>query len=373
MRKIVLSLKNVKSEIFIGQELLSKVGQFFTKSNFPNRVVIITDKVVAKLYLQVLKHSLRSKGFKVDVLVVPNGEKTKSLKSAEVIYKKLLELKVHRDSTIVALGGGVVGDLAGFVAATYMRGVNFVQCPTTLLSQVDASIGGKVAVNLEEAKNIIGAFYQPRFIFSDITVLITLPPTEVRNGLSEIIKYGIIKDPKLFQFLEYRLNGLKKPKLTDFDDFKKLLDIWEFIVYSSARIKAAIVESDEKEITGKRMILNFGHTIGHAIEALNNYKGITHGQAVSIGMVAASKISSTLKICKNDIPEKLEKLLEFAGLPTRITRLGSDDIIAKLILDKKVRENKINFVLPKTIGSVVIKNDVPIKVVREVLKEIGAK
>lgn len=373
MKKIRLALKSSVSEIIIGQEILPKLGKYLAEIKTPSRVVVICDSTVAKIYAPVVKHSLRVNGFKSEVLVVPPGEKVKSLEFAKKLYKKLLSLKVHRDSTVLALGGGVVGDLSGFIAATYMRGVNLVQVPTTLLAQVDSSIGGKTAVNLEEAKNIVGSFYHPAIVVSDVAALITLPASEIRNGLAEVIKYGAIKDPSLFSFLEKQVLGIKEPKLTDPKEFKSLLGVWEQIVGRSAHIKASVVLSDEKETKGPRMILNLGHTIGHALEALNDYKGITHGQAVATGMLAAAKISLKLKLCKEDTVKRLESLLRAVNLPVAIKGLEVEDIVAKLILDKKVREGKVIFVLPRSIGSVVIKNDVPLKVVREVLKQMGAK
>ncbi|MFA5104753.1 MAG: 3-dehydroquinate synthase [Candidatus Margulisiibacteriota bacterium] len=373
MKKLRLALKHCTSEIVIGQEILPKLGKYLAEAKLPRRVVVICDTTVSRIYGAVIKHSLRSSGFKSDIIAIPSGEKVKSLELAKKLYKKFLDIKVHRDSTVIALGGGVVGDLSGFVAATYMRGIDFVQVPTTLLAQVDASIGGKTAVNLEEAKNIVGAFYQPKLVFADVAALITLPPSEIRNGLAEVIKYGIIKDAALFSFVEKQMLGIKNPRLTNPKEFKDLLGVWEQIVSRSAGIKIGVVASDEKETKGPRMLLNFGHTIGHAIEALNDYKGITHGQAVAVGMLAASRISLKLKLCREDVVKRLEALLSSVGLPTEIKGLESEDIIAKLILDKKVRDGKILFVLPRTVGSVVIRNDIPIKVVREVLKQIGTK
>ena len=373
MKKLRLALKHCTSEIVIGQEILPKLGRYLVEARTNRRVVVICDTSVSRIYGAVIKHSLRSSGFKSDIIVIPSGEKVKTLELAKKLYKKFLDIKVHRDSTVIALGGGVVGDLSGFVAATYMRGVDFVQVPTTLLAQVDASIGGKTAVNLEEAKNIVGVFYQPKLVFADVAALITLPASEIRNGLAEVIKYGMIKDSTLFSFIEKQMLGIKNPKLTNPREFKDLLGVWEQIVSRSAGIKVAIVASDEKETKGPRMILNFGHTIGHAIEALNDYKGITHGQAVAAGMLAASIISFKLKLCREDVVKRLETMLSATGLPVSIKGLEAEDIIAKLILDKKVRDGKILFVLPKTVGSVVIKNDVPVKIVREVLKQMGAK
>mgnify|MGYP001213500731 CR=1 FL=1 len=373
MKKLRLALKYCTSDIIIGQEILSKLGKYLADAKLPRRVVVISDLNVSRIYGPVVKHSLRSAGFRSDIIAVPSGERSKSLETAKKIYKMLLDLKVHRDSAVIALGGGVVGDLSGFIAATYMRGTDFVQVPTTLLSQVDAGIGGKTGVNLEEAKNIVGAFYQPRLVFSDMAALITLPASEIRNGLAEVIKYGVIKDPSLFAFLEKQVLGIKNPKLTDPGEFKKLLGVWEALVFASARIKAAVVSLDEKETKGPRMMLNFGHTVGHAIEALKDYKGISHGQAVALGMIAAAKISVKMRLCKEIVPQRIEALVSAVGLPSGIKGLDAEDIIAKLILDKKVRDGKVLFVLPKAVGSIVIRNDVPVRILREVLRQMGAK
>ncbi len=373
MKRISVSLPGSKYDILIGSQMLSNLGDFLSKLKLPNRVIILCDSTASKLFAGVASHSLRSKGFKAEVLIIPSGERNKSLESAKKIYSKLIEMKVGRDTVILALGGGVTGDIAGFVSATYMRGTHFIQVPTTLLAQVDASIGGKTAVNLEEGKNIVGVFHQPSMVFCDVSTLITLPSKEIRNGLSEIIKYGVIKDAALFALLEKQVLELKTPKLTDTKDFKKLLDVWEKIIHSSASIKAKVVMIDEKETKGQRMILNFGHTIGHAIEALSDYKGVSHGEAVAIGMAAAAKIAVKMKIASKNTEERILRLIKAVNLSCGVDGLHSDDIIAKLILDKKVRDKKIIFVLPKSIGSVVIRNDVPVKVLKETLKEMGAK
>lgn len=373
MKRIRLPLKNISSEIIVGQGILPALGRHISSAGLKGRVIVISDKTVSRIYGAVVKHSLRSSGFRSDIIVVPSGERAKSMDMAKKLYAKLLDLKVHRDCTIASLGGGVIGDLAGFIAATYMRGVNFVQVPTTLLSQVDASIGGKTAVNLEEAKNIVGAFHQPRLVFSDVSALITLPAQEIRNGLAEVIKYGMIKDPSLFSFLEKQLVGIRNPRLTDPKEFKQLLAVWERIVASSAAIKSSVVASDEKETKGPRMVLNFGHTIGHAAETLKDYKGISHGQAVAVGMVAAANIALKMKLCRTDVVKRLETLVSAAGLPVTLKGLEAEDIIAKLILDKKVRDGKILFVLPRSVGSVVISDRIPVRTAREVLKQMGAK
>ncbi|MCX5748667.1 MAG: 3-dehydroquinate synthase [Candidatus Saganbacteria bacterium] len=372
MRKIPVRTSSAFYEIIVGSQILSKLGEALTKLKLKNRVIVISDFTVGRLYAGVVKHSLRSKGFKSEIITIPSGEKTKTLEMAKKLYKKLLELKAHRDCALIALGGGVIGDLTGFVAATYMRGVDLINVPTTLLSQVDASIGGKTGVNLEEAKNIVGVFCQPRLVYADTAVLITLPAKELRNGLAEIIKYGVIKDFKLFEYLENKVFGLKSPKLLNPGDFKDLLGTWENIISISASIKAKVVAADEKETKGQRVILNFGHTIGHALEALSEYKGITHGEAVAIGMVAALKIANKMKMIKADTEDRIKKLISAVNLPVSIKGIEADDIITKLILDKKVRDGRINFVLPTRIGSVIIRNDIPVKILRESLKEIGA-
>ncbi len=373
MEKLTLALKSSHTDIYIGEEILSKLGSYLLKAKLPGRVIVISDSNVSKIYGGVVKHALRSSGLKCDVLSLPQGERTKSIEFAKKLCKSLLEMGARRDCVLLALGGGVIGDLTGFVASTYMRGVDLIQVPTTLLAQVDAGIGGKTGVNTEEAKNIIGTFYQPKIVFSDVAALITLPPKEIRNGLAEVIKYGVIADPSLFELLEKQIQHLKLPKLAGAKDIRPLLSIWKNIVKRSAAIKVSVVRADEREMTGKRLVLNFGHTVGHAIEALEGYKGLSHGESVAVGMVAASRIALKLKLIKKEKAGRIEALIKAANLPAEIKGLDAEDIIAKLILDKKVRDGKIVFVLPRSIGSIVIKNDVPVRIVRQVLKEMGAK
>lgn len=373
MKKLSVKVLGVPYDVMIGQDVLSKAGEHIRRLGRSGKAVIISDTNVSKLYSGALRHSLRANGIRSELLVIQPGERTKSLVFAERLYNKLLELKVHRDDMVIALGGGVVGDLAGFVAATYMRGLKLVQIPTTLLAQVDSSIGGKTAVNLETAKNSVGVFYQPSLVFSDVSTLITLPAREIRNGLAEIIKYGVIRDPELFTYLEKQVLGLKEPKLLDPDMFKGLLNIWENIVARSAAIKAKVVIADPFEKKGLRHLLNFGHTIGHAVESLNDYKGVTHGEGVALGMIAVARIAAKMRITGQATAERIEKLIGACNLPTAIKGLDTEDIIARLILDKKVKDGKIVFVLPKAIGSAVMRNDVPVKVLRETLKSMGAK
>jgi len=261
----------------------------------------------------------------------------------------------ERTTPILALGGGVIGDLAGFVAATYLRGVPLIQIPTTLLAQMDSSIGGKVAVNHGQMKNKIGAFYQPRLVIADISTLRTLPPKELANGLAEVIKCAVIGDDGLFTYLEGNLDGIKSPGDR----------VLEEIVSRAAQIKADVVEKDEKDL-GLRNILNYGHTIGHAIESASDFK-VQHGEAVAIGMLAAARISNKLGIFDKNELIRLKGVLERASLPTEIPDLEIEKIIQAIKHDKKILKGKIRFVLPKAIGSVFITDEVSLSLVEEVL------
>jgi len=287
--------------------------------------------------------SLRKSGFEPIEIRVPAGETAKSLKTIQSSYDKLAKHRIERSSFIVALGGGVVGDMAGFLAASYLRGIGFVQVPTTLLSQVDSSVGGKVGVNLKAGKNLVGAFYQPRLVLCDLNTIKTLPKRELRAGLAEVIKYGIIEDSKLFQRIERKMSNLLS------------LDTIEmaYIVARSCQIKAKIVEQDETE-NGLRAILNYGHTIGHALEAISSYGKFLHGEAISIGQVAASKISRDLLGLSQSEVDRIEALFTAAGLPTKIhlSKNEMKKLLAAMKLDKKVTDGKVNFVLANTIGKV---------------------
>jgi 3-dehydroquinate synthase len=268
-----------------------------------------------------------------------------------------VEYRLERESIIVGLGGGVIGDLAGYVAATFMRGLPIVQVPTTFLAQVDSSVGGKVAVNLPEGKNLVGSFYQPFLVYIDLAVLKTLPVEEMEAGMAEVIKYGIILDKNFFEYLEENIG-----KLRELD-----LEVLERVVARCCKFKAGVVEKDERE-KGLRSILNFGHTLGHALEALTDYKKYKHGEAVAIGMVGACRIAQEMGMFKKEERDRIENLIEKAGLPGRIgVKLSVDDIIQILSLDKKVRAGKVRFVLPERMGKVVVRNDVPEDIVRSVV------
>jgi len=301
---------------------------------------------------------LAKAGFSRRLITVAAGETAKTLKSVQVCYNQLAAQRLERNSFIVALGGGVVGDLAGFVAATYLRGLPFVQVPTTLLAQVDSSVGGKVGVNLEAGKNLVGAFYQPRLVLCDLDTLRTLPEREWRAGLAEVIKYGIIYDAQLFKRLERDLPKLSK------GDPKALAAI----VARCCEIKADVVRQDETE-SGLRVILNFGHTIGHALEAISHYGKYLHGEAIAIAQVAAAKLSTQVVGLAQKDAERIAMLFQRAGLPTsvRLNRIQRDKLLAAMQLDKKVRNGQIKFVLARKIGKVEFGHKVPAKLLEQIL------
>ena len=326
---------------------------------FSDKLVIVTDPSVKSLYGTNLKQSLSGNGFKVAILEVPEGEEQKSLQTAGRLYHELTDFYAERTTPVLALGGGVIGDLAGFVAATYLRGVPLIQLPTTLLAQVDSSIGGKVAVDHGQMKNKIGAFYQPGLVISDITTLKTLPTREISDGLAEVIKCGVIQDEELFTYLESNLDQIKRL------DEKAL----ETVVFRSAKIKAEIVEKDERDF-GLRNTLNFGHTIGHAIESISDFK-VEHGQAVAIGMLAAAGIASKMGIFDRSELLRLKEVIGRAGLPTELPAFDAEDIIQFMKHDKKIIRGKIRFVLPRSIGEVFITDEVSPSLVKQVL--VGRK
>jgi 3-dehydroquinate synthase len=354
MKKIRVKLGQNGYYIYIGADLLAQTGHLLKEAGFKDKAVIITNPTVKNLYGISLRQSLTGNGFKTALLEVPEGEEYKSLDTAGRLYHELTAFGAERLTPILALGGGVIGDVAGFVAATYMRGVPLVQLPTTLLAQGDSSIGGKVAVNHGQLKNEIGAFYQPQIVVTDITTLQTLPPDELTSGLGEVIKHAIIMDEDLFKYLEEHMEQIKAL------DEKTL----EYIVTSSARIKAEVVEKDEKDM-GLRNILNFGHTIGHAIESVSEFK-ISHGQAVAMGMVVASGIANEIGILENASLIRIKKLLKRAGFVTKMPKLELNKILEAVTHDKKVMGGKIRFVLLRSIGEVFTTDDVNIKLIEKV-------
>lgn len=363
MRVVKVALGARSYRIAIGRGLLGRLGAECKALELGKRCVVITDRNVARLYSQSALDSLAAAGFEPFLVTVRAGEKAKSLKVVGDCYDRLASHRLERKSFVVALGGGVVGDLAGFVAATYLRGVPFVQVPTTLLAQVDSSVGGKVGINLEAGKNLVGAFYQPRLVLCDLNTLDTLPVREFRAGVSEVIKYGIIYDAGLFRQLERDLNRLMAC------DEKVLGPVIE----KCCAIKADVVGQDETE-SGLRAILNFGHTIGHALEAISGYGRYLHGEAISIGQVAAAHLSKAVLGLSADEVERIQALLDQSGLPTSValTRPQKQRLFAAMRLDKKVSAGEIKFVLARKIGKVDFGQRVPADTIDQALAAVAS-
>ena len=355
MKRVNVRLGDKGYDILIGCGLLDQAGKHLKDCGFNGKLVIISNPVVQELYGNALRERLSADGFQVTILSVADGEEQKSLDVAGRLYTELSDCYTERTTPILALGGGVIGDLSGFVAATYIRCVPLVQIPTTLLAQVDSSIGGKVAVNHSKLKNEIGAFYQPRLVIADTATLKTLPAEEFANGMAEVIKSAVIKDSEFFAFIE---NNLGKIKALDDTALEK-------IVFRSASIKADVVIQDELD-TGLRNILNFGHTTGHAIETVSDF-GVEHGHAIAIGMIVAAGIAEKLGFFGKNELTRLKDLLESADLPTKIPGLDNDKIIQAMKHDKKITGGKVRFVLPKAIGEVFITDKVDLSLVEEVL------
>jgi 3-dehydroquinate synthase len=358
MLTVKVSLGARSYDILAGEGLLAKLGTHCQELGFAGRCAIVTDSQVEKIYAPAAVENLKAAGFEPEVIAFPNGEKSKNLKIVQSCYDFLASKRFERKSFIIALGGGVVGDLAGFVAATYLRGIPFAQVPTTLLSQVDSSVGGKVGVNLKAGKNLVGAFYQPRLVLCDLGALDTLPEREFRAGLAEVIKYGIIYDAELFQLLEREMPAILARDKT----------LLAKIVARSCEIKAEVVGQDETE-SGLRAILNFGHTIGHAIEAISGYGKFLHGEAISIGQVAAAKLSNSLMGFPGEDVERIRRLFSDAGLPVKIklSVAQKEKLFDAMKLDKKVSSGEVKFVLARKIGQVEYGIKVPEEEIHRVL------
>ncbi|HLP77901.1 MAG TPA: 3-dehydroquinate synthase [Candidatus Paceibacterota bacterium] len=362
MRIVNVPLGNRSYEIQIGPNLFKHLGHHCTQLGLGKRCAVISDSNVAPIYAKALQSSLAKSGFESVLITFRAGETAKSLQSVQHCYDQLAAHRLERKSFIVALGGGVVGDLAGFVAATYLRGIAFVQVPTTLLAHVDSSVGGKVGVNLKAGKNLVGAFYQPKLVLCNLDALKTLPEREFRAGLAEVIKYGIIYDAGLFDQLEREL-----PKLLKRD--AKTLGA---VIARCCEIKADVVGQDETE-SGLRAILNFGHTIGHGLEAISSYGKYLHGEAISIGQVAAALISANQLGFPEAEVERIRALFQRAGLPTEVKLSAAQrkNLFAAMRLDKKVSGGEIKFVLAKRIGKVVWGENVPETLIESTLNQLA--
>ena len=357
MKNIKVSLKDNSYPIFLTDNYKSSLP--FFKKFIPNKkVFIISDDIVAGLYLENFKKFMKENKFTLFSFVFCAGEKYKNLKTVESIYNFALSAGIDRQYTVIALGGGVVGDTAGFFAATYMRGLNFVQVPTTLLAMVDSSIGGKTGVNIKEGKNIAGAFYQPKFVFINTSFLKTLPGSHLQNGIAEVIKYAISFDEKFFNYL---LKVFNKGFVSNTD--------YTYIIAKCCKFKADVVSMDEKEKLGIREFLNFGHTFAHALETITEYKKYLHGQAVAFGMLFIADLSVNVNFITDITKQKIYQIMEAAGFVKPKFNFNVNKFLSLMKKDKKNISTKIKFVLPKKIGKVVSKQEVAEQTVLKTLKE----
>ena len=356
-QRVRVELGERSYDIVIGAGLLGRVAEFLQPLGLGKRGVVITDSNVEPLYAGPLRAALNNSGFETRVVSVPAGEASKSLRQASRLLRKMPSFRLDRHSFVIALGGGVVGDLAGFVAATYLRGLPFIQVPTSLLAQVDSSVGGKVGVNLPQGKNLVGAFHQPRLVVADTDTLASLPPRELRAGFAEVIKHGAIRDAEFSSWLEREREHVMKLEGGAI----------AHAVRRSCEIKAEIVSADERE-SGVRAILNFGHTIGHAMEALSDYVGLLHGEAIAMGMACAGRLSVKRAGLSAAEAERLWALIEASGLPTRLgERFNLDALYNAMRLDKKARGGKLRFVLLKRLGEAVVSDDVTDADIQEIV------
>jgi 3-dehydroquinate synthase len=355
VKPVTVSTRDGEYKVLIDAGLVDRFGAEITENLAPSRCAIISDENVASLFADRLTTSLASAGFDSMLITIPAGEKSKSLEQAGAICERMVAAGLDRSSFVVALGGGVVGDLGGFVAAIYHRGIPYVQVPTTLLAQVDSSIGGKTAVNTAAGKNLIGALHHPVLVIADVDLLRTLPGREFNQGFAEIIKHGIVRDAALLDTLE------------SFDRKRDLASL----VRRNVEIKAELVAADERDENGKRALLNFGHTVGHAIERAGDYRELLHGEAISLGIVAACDIS----VCKIGLPEseraKVIALLEKFNLPTRLPpNISRDKILEALPFDKKFERGQVRLVVTPKIGSACLTSDVTMDEIRGAVERL---
>lgn len=348
MSTLRIALGERSYDIHVGENVLDRVGEIVAGVCKGRAAAVVTNPKIGRLYAGRLVESLARAGITGHIVTIPAGERYKNLNTVRRVYEQMLDHRIDRTGMVIGLGGGVVGDLAGFVAATYLRGVDFVQVPTSLLAQVDASVGGKVGVNLARGKNLVGAFYQPKVVVIDTGVLSTLPKPELRSGLAEVIKHGIILDDGFFDFLERNLPALKR----------LAPDPLQLAVERSCAIKAEVVTRDERE-SGLRAILNYGHTVGHALESLTAYKGYRHGEVVAIGMVTAALVAREMGVADDSLARRIMSALNAAGLPYRpVSDVSHAAIMEAMKLDKKVAYGRLRFVLVRRIGSAFITDEV---------------
>ena len=362
-RRVSVALGSRSYDIAIKTGSLPEIARHLSLWNaakHPGTALIVTDSNLADSHAATVATALKNAGWAVETLVIPAGESSKCLAIVETMYDALVRQRADRQSILIAVGGGVVGDAGGFAAATYNRGIGFVQVPTSLLAMVDSSVGGKVGINHPQGKNLIGAFYQPRGVLIDPLVLDTLPDRDFRGGLAEVVKYGVILDAEFFEFLEGHVDEILA------HDAQALTRIIE----KSCELKAQVVEKDEFETSGLRAILNYGHTFAHAYEALAGYGRLTHGEAVAIGMVHASRLAERRGLISGELTKRQTNLLTALGLPTTLPddlRFPAEEVLSRMRLDKKNTEGKLRFILPTQMGEVRLFDDVPEEDVRGVL------
>ncbi|MBF0262888.1 MAG: 3-dehydroquinate synthase [Magnetococcales bacterium] len=360
-RTLTVDLGSRSYDILIGSGILSRLGSEARARFRGRRLAVVTNTTVAPLFLEATRRALVEAGYQVIEIILPDGETHKNWVTLQWIFDGLIANRFERGDGLVALGGGVIGDMTGFAAACHLRGVPFLQVPTTLLAQVDSSVGGKTGINHPLGKNLIGAFHQPRLVLMDIDTLATLPKRELLAGLAEVIKYGVLWDREFFETIESRLEALLA------GDPELLIEI----LHRSCAIKAEIVAQDERE-HGVRALLNLGHTFGHAVEALTGYDQWLHGEAVAVGMVVAARLAVRVGLCPRDEEMRLRALLERAGLPVRLPVYPVEAYVEAMGHDKKVEAGRIRFVLPDRIGRSLVRADVDLDAVRAALVEVMA-
>ncbi|MBW3600053.1 MAG: 3-dehydroquinate synthase [Planctomycetes bacterium] len=358
MSRVRVNLSERSYDIEIGAGMLARSGEFVASRSRVSHAVCIADANVVSPYAESVEESLRSAGARVARLTIQPGERCKSVAEAERLWNAMLAAGADRKSVVIAVGGGVVGDLAGFVAATYARGLAFVQVPTTLLAQVDSSVGGKVGVNLPGAKNMVGAFWQPLGVLIDTATLATLPDREYRAGLGEVVKYGVILDAEFFAWLESHVAEINRR------DAAAL----EHIITRCCRLKADVVEADERETIGLRAVLNYGHTFCHAIEAVTGYGEYLHGEAVAIGMMCAARLAASLGRIDQSLVVRQRELLAALRLPLETPSVDDDALLAAMQHDKKVEHGRLRFILPTRLGHVELVGDVAPELARAALR-----
>jgi 3-dehydroquinate synthase len=348
-------------DVSIGSGLIERAGELLPDLPRARRAFAVSDPVAADLYGDPLAAALAARGWDSVPLRVPQGEEAKTLQVTEMVYRQLAAQEAHRDDVVLGLGGGAAGDLAGFVGATYMRGLHVVQVPTTLTAQVDAAIGGKTAVNLPEGKNLVGAFHQPDAVIADVGTLATLGERDLRSGLAEVAKYGLTLDPEILPIIEERAEAI----------WSRDPDVLEGLVARCVRCKASVVEADERD-TGRRLLLNYGHTLAHALERLEAYGGRSHGEAVAVGMVFAARLSEVLGIGGPELVQRHLRIVGMLGLEPEGRLPGVDAILGAFRLDKKY-SGGVRFVLLEDLGAPRVVEDVPEATVRAVLEEMGGR